>query len=117
MLWSVAWLEACRFFKDECLEGLFGQVVELHVELERSLGDRLVNGKRLAVRLWAKWFLIKRASRIRKHAHLIGWVVVLLQIGMCQGLLHLNPLMGVKGQHFIQQIQRWTRREREKKTQ
>lgn len=40
-LWSVVWLEARRFIEDQCLEGLFGQVVEFHVEFERSLGDRL----------------------------------------------------------------------------
>lgn len=46
LLWSVAWLEARRFFEDQCLEGLFGQVVKLHVEFERSLGDRLVKKKK-----------------------------------------------------------------------
>lgn len=46
MLCSVAGLKACRFFEDECLEGLFGQVVELHVEFERRLGYRLAKIKR-----------------------------------------------------------------------
>lgn len=104
-LWSVAWLEACCFFEDQCLEGLFGQVVEFHVEFERSLGDRLVGKKiGLGIRHW----IGSLVTGYVELPHLISRVVVLLQIGVCQGLLHLNPLMGVKGQHLIQQIQSYT---------
>ena len=42
-------------------------------------------------------------------AYLVRGVVVLLQVGVGQGLLHADALVGVKGQHATQQIQGcWT---------
>lgn len=76
LLGPKAGLKTCSFFKDELLQCLFGQVIQLHVKLERGLSDGL-----------------------------ICRVVILLQIRMCQGLLHLDPLVGVKGQHLVQQVQ------------
>lgn len=40
-LGPVAELEARRLLKDELLQRLLGEVVQLHVELERRLGDGL----------------------------------------------------------------------------
>lgn len=37
-------------------------------------------------------------------AHLICWVIVLLQVGVSQGFFHCDPFIGVKGQHPVQQI-------------
>lgn len=40
-LWSEGCLKACSFFKDQLFQSLFGQVIQLHFELKRSLSNRL----------------------------------------------------------------------------
>ena len=42
-----------------------------------------------------------------KSSHLVCGVIVLLKVRVRQSLFHLNPLVGVKGQHLVQQIQRY----------
>ena len=37
--------------------------------------------------------------------HLIIWVIVLLQVGVGQGLFHSDPTVRVEGQHLVQQVQ------------
>ena len=41
------------------------------------------------------------------YGYLVGRVVVLLEVDVGQGLLHRDPLVGVEGQHAVQQVQGW----------
>lgn len=74
---AVLLLEQQRLLEDQLLEHLLWQVVQLHGDAEGLLGDRLV-------------------SRI----------VILLQVGMRQGLLHRIPVVWIEGQHLVEQVQR-----------
>ena len=61
---------------DELLEALLGEVVELHLEAEGLLRDGLVLG-----------------------------VVVLVEVRVRQGVLHLDAAVRVEGQHLLQQVE------------
>lgn len=70
-------LEQQRLLEDQLLEHLLRQVVQLHGNAERLLGHRLI-------------------SRI----------VILLQVRVCERLLHRVPVVRVECQHLAQQVQR-----------
>lgn len=99
-----AGLEPSRFFEDELLQRLFGQVVQLHVELERSLGGGL-HGTAEETALKPAGGNHRNKSGRARAPHLVRRVVILLQVRVGQGLLHLDPLVRVKRQHSVQKVQ------------
>lgn len=93
--------EAKRFFVDQLLEGLLGQIVELHGDAEWFFGDGLRKEKREKKPLKAPETPLECF-----RTHLIGGVVVLLQVGVRQSLLDRYPLVGIEREHFAEQVKR-----------
>lgn len=92
--------EAQRFLVDELLEGLLGQVVELHGDAEGLFGHGL-RGKKDR-----KEIEICASKKVRGNFHLVSGIVVLFQVGMRQGLLDRYPLVRVEREHFAEQVER-----------
>lgn len=67
--------------------------------------ERYIEGGRL--RLGGGWKAAHAHMQLIKElvSDLVCGVVVLLQVRVSQRLLHLDPLVRVKGQHLVQQVQ------------
>ena len=95
------------------LEQIVVHIFSLSVFSQKSLGARLVFPTSLALCLLPHLTVkvpktVANAFKYMGHycgrqaAYLVGRVIVLFQVRMCQRLFHRDPLVRIKRQHLIQ---------------